>query len=362
MRLSTAFLLIAVVVILGLAGWSLKWYADAGEFREIEEVRTAECRPVLGLFSSEDIEIELSTGMAYISADRRRPHLRPNEENGGIFGYSLQSLPTVPEHLTEDLPFDFHPHGLGLHSESGRLFVVNHRRSGDSVEIFRIGGEDLEHIEAISGDLLYNANDVFPVGERNFYVTRDQGSRYEGLQFLERFFRLRRSSLLFFDGEEFREAASGFAFANGVVGTEDGRLFVADTIAGEIRLFQQEGEEGRLTPLSTLRLRTGVDNLNLDDEGLLWVGAHPKLFTFVEYAGDRDRNSPSQVLRIRRSEGGDYLVRQVYSSRGEYLSGSSAAAVWRDYLLIGSVFDQRFLLCELNETEAPIWPVETMEP
>jgi arylesterase/paraoxonase len=81
----------------------------------------------------------------------------------------------------------------------------------------------------------------------------------------------------------------------------------------------------------------------------LIVGAHPKLLTFLEYADNPRILSPSQVLRITNpSDPGSAAVEELFLGDGRYLSGSSVGVVWNHHLLIGSVFDHRFLNCEVD--------------
>ena len=80
----------------------------------------------------------------------------------------------------------------------------------------------------------------------------------------------------------------------------------------------------------------------------LWVGSHPKLLTFVKYSKDPGVLSPSQVIKVEKKAPGQYDVKEIYLSHGQPLSGSSVAAVFENTLLIGSVFDEHFLLCNLQ--------------
>ena len=91
-----------------------------------------------------------------------------------------------------------------------------------------------------------------------------------------------------------------------------------------------------------------MDNIELDQKGNLWVGCHPKLLTFVNYSKNPEVLSPSQVINVKVNASGQYDVREIYLNDGRPLSGSSVAAVFGDKLLIGSVFDERFLMCLLR--------------
>ena len=111
-------------------------------------------------------------------------------------------------------------------------------------------------------------------------------------------------------------------------------------------MFDRDIESGDLTLRDTVKLGTGADNIEIDADGSLWIGAHPKLLTFVKHAKDQSLPSPSQVLRIRVSPEGDYKVDEIYLEDGTTLPGSSVAAVYGNKVLVGGVFAPRFLVCE----------------
>ena len=96
-------------------------------------------------------------------------------------------------------------------------------------------------------------------------------------------------------------------------------------------------------------LETGVDNIELDAGGRLYIAAHPKLLTFVKHAKDAAFLSPSQVLRLEARSGGGYRVDEIYLDSGAEISGSSVAAVSGKRMLIGAVFDPKFLDCRMDE-------------
>jgi arylesterase/paraoxonase len=93
-----------------------------------------------------------------------------------------------------------------------------------------------------------------------------------------------------------------------------------------------------------------VDNIETDRSGALWIGAHPKLLTFVGHAKDRSKVAPSQVLRLTPKAAGGYDIEEVYLNQGEELAASSVAAVSNMRLLIGAVFDPKFLDCQMGQS------------
>jgi arylesterase/paraoxonase len=343
--------LAAVVLIAG--SLLLKTCYDAGEFKEIKARLAGNCRTISGVQSSEDIVIDRVTGMAFISSTDRRPEWTGvnSPGQGAIFGFDLKNPASELIHFTSEFTKEFNPHGIGLwRGQDGKLllFAVNHCREGHFIEIFEKSGMKLIHRESISGGLMHSPNDVAPTGARTFYVTNDHGYTTRWGRMVEEYLQLAKGSLLYYDGNAFEMVAKGLAYANGINLSADGlTVYAAATVGQKILVYNRERETGRLTPRQTVDLGTGPDNIDVDENGNLWIGCHPKLLTFVAYSKDPEKLSPSQVIKIFLRKPGEYSVEEMYLSNGETLSGSSVAAVFENTLLIGSVFDERFLQCKL---------------
>ena len=128
---------------------------------------------------------------------------------------------------------------------------------------------------------------------------------------------------------------------------------MAATVGQKILVYDRDLNSGDLALRDTIEAGTGVDNIEIDQKGDLWIGCHPKLLAFVKYSKDPDALSPSQVIKVETKASSQYEIKKIYLNNGQPLSGSSVAAVFEDRLLIGSVFDERFLLCRLkNESRA----------
>ena len=323
---------------------------DAGEFKTITPRASGPCQTVGGVLSSEDITIHPQTGMVFISSDDRRPWFHGGKgEQGAILGYDLAASSPSLVNLTSDFQKEFHPHGIGLFVDKGgaaSLFVVNHTQKGHFVEIFDLKQGKLMHRRSIRDRLMISPNDVLPVGTEAFYVTNDHGSASRWGRTLEDYLQLARSNVLYYDGKTFHKVAGDLAYANGINQSADGKtLYVAGTVAKKVYVYDRDTATGGLSIRGEIPIGTGADNIEVDEEGSLWIGAHPKLLTFVKYAKDPDTLSPSQVLRVNPNLGPPYQPEEVYLNDGLPLSGSSVAAVFEDKLLIGSVFDDRFLVC-----------------
>jgi arylesterase/paraoxonase len=144
----------------------------------------------------------------------------------------------------------------------------------------------------------------------------------------------------------FSEAARGIRYANGINwSTDGGTVYVGSSTGLRIRVYRRNRDTGALVFDYDLKLRTGVDNIEVDPQDRLWVGCHPKLLTFAKHFADPNRLSPSQVLMITLRPEKPALVEEVFLDLGETISGSTVAAVYQDVMLIGAVLGDRFLHC-----------------
>lgn len=326
----------------------------AGEFKSLEPHFAGSCRQIEGVVGTEDITVHPNTGVAYISSNDRRAALAGHPVQGGIWAYDLKSLDAKPVNLTPDLKFPFHPHGIGLlaDGDGGELMAVNHRGGGsafeaveDTIEVFNVTPAGLKHVRTIKGDLLLSANDVVLVGGGRFYATIDHGNAGGFMRTVEDYARLPLAHVVYYDTVRFRRFADGIRYANGInISRDGGVLYVAGTTDRAIHAYTRTDTNGFLISNGVIETGTGVDNIEIDAAGALWVGAHPKLLTFVGHSKDAGKQSPSQVLRIDPASG---AVEEIFLSEGGELSGSSVAAKFGKRLLIGAVFDAKFLDCEL---------------
>jgi arylesterase / paraoxonase len=366
-------LLIAVAAGLALGGgYVLYLFVEMGEFRDVENFHPGLCVVVPGVPGGEDITIHPDGQIAYISSDDRRSLFSGTQRPGAIFSYDLTDPDARPRNLTPDAGVGFRPHGIHLYiGDDGRevLFVVNHPSEPPfdapatglplhTVEIFGIEDGELVHRETITGAEMISPNDVVGVGLRQFYFTNDHGTQAGFRRQLEDYLRLPWSGIVYYDGEAFHEAAGGLTYANGINVSPDGRrLYVSEVTRGTVREFDRDLETGVLTHRRTLDIGFGVDNIEVDRDGSLWIGGHLKLLTFVRHARDATVPAPSQVVRVALSDS-DYRVQPVFVDDGALLSGASVGAHRNGRLMVGSVFEPHILDCRLDreQREQPATP------
>ena len=337
---------IAVVILC----FVIKLLNDAGEFKSIVPHFEGECVSIPGVMGAEDITV-LKNGIAVISCDDRRKTLAGTLVQGSIYAYNLQHTAPQLMDLTADVQFEFHPHGISVfENENGeiRLAAVNHTRSGHYIELFDLRNDALVHNRTISDSLLVSPNDLVLINESQMYVTNDHGSSTEWGKTLEEYLQLAHSNVVFYDGQEFTVAAADLAYANGINISRDGTvLYVAETIGEKIALFTRNIDTNELMFQQSIDMDSGIDNIELDSEGNLWIGSHPKLLTFTRHAKNAEKLSPSQVFKVSTVENDKYAVEEIYLDAGDELSGSSVASIYKNTLLIGSVFEDHFLLCSI---------------
>lgn len=339
------WLKIALVALLLIVAFVLKIVWNSGFFTKIEPHFAGKVTEIKGFNGAEDITIDKTTGLALISSSA----FTENAPNGAIYLLNLKDETPTPIKLTQTLPFsDFHPHGISLYqsSEGAKLlFVVNHHRNLDtSIEIFQFTDSTLVHKETITHELFISPNDIVGVGERQFYLTNDHDEKKSSWRSKKDLLQIAMGNVCYFDGIKARIVADGFLYANGINVSQDGKkLFVAATTGKKIKVFDRDIASGYLKENSEIAV-SGADNIELDESGDLWVGCHPKLLAFLAHSKDHSKLSPSEVVKIS-FENEKPTIESIYLNDGIPLSGSSVGAVWRNKMLIGSVFGDKILLC-----------------
>ncbi|MBV9990878.1 MAG: SMP-30/gluconolactonase/LRE family protein [Alphaproteobacteria bacterium] len=348
----------AVVIVAG-AGMALRTAKMAGSFDEVA-AKPLPCRAIAGVTGAEDMQVDARDRLLIASAtDRRR--MGDGRGDGKVSGadgiYALAlDRPDAGFVRLAGAPSVFHPHGISLFRAADgslTLMAVNHLTPDHhAVDIFQVlvenGTARLNEVGAIEGDKLIHPNDVVAVGEAQFYVTNDHGSRTDLGMTLENYLTLPRADVLYYDGTTFREAAAGLVFANGINVSNDGRhVYVAESTMRRVQSFARNVFSGRLTPEATLDMPAGPDNIDVASDGTLWIAGHPKMFDLVAYSSDPSKPSPTEIFKAPAKGGVPQPAEPVYVDLGPALgAGSVGVTAGRD-LYIGSIFDPKVLRCRL---------------
>ena len=153
----------------------------------------------------------------------------------GIYMLDLNNPANGPAELLLEGGFpeqtqDFVPHGIGhwvMENGSVVLYVVNHRRSKDSVESFDYDPERLclRHRKTFSHPLLRELNDLVLVALDEFYTSNSYYFDVELLKTAETYLRLPWTTVTYYNDvtQEAKIVAGGLKFANGIAISNNGR-------------------------------------------------------------------------------------------------------------------------------------------
>ena len=339
----TVAVLLAVLVLTALRTLYL-----SGTFTSLSPINTGKEQQIKGMIGAEDIAIDPASGLALVSSDDRRKTRAGKPVRGAIYQLDFQAKPARIRNLSEaSAPADFHPHGISLFTDPGDsskwLFVVNHTQAGPRVERFQYQGDTaLIHVGSIQHEAIKSPNDLVADSRNSFYFTNDHDAE-GGVSTWKDFLVIGTGQVGYYDGKKAEILTKGIRYANGINLSPDGkRLYVAACTDRSVLVFQRSPFQ----QIQKIKCGTAVDNLEWDEDGNLWAGAHPKMLAFLGHAQDSGKRSPSQVLRIDLSNPQVPRVETRYLNLGDPLSGSSVAAFYKGTLLVGGVFDDGVLLLE----------------
>lgn len=325
-------------------------YLDAG--RTVATPFKGVCAPVAGIAGPEDLQIDPQARRAFVSSFDRDSAERKTPPRGGVYVFSIDD-PLADDawrDRTGGTPTRFEPVGLSFYDDGAvrRLFVAN--AASSSVELYSVEDNgDLAYIETFRERRLTSPNDVVATGPRSFYVTNDlEPGRNSLLGKAQFIFRTPSGRVMQFDGVAWSVAAEGLRFANGIAMSRDGkRVYVAETAAAALRIYDRDRENGALYLTETAPMGAAPDNMNIDQSGALWIGARPRSLLPHAISGAKSK-AASVVLRYDDMAGVPSKPKAVFVDDGEKISASTVAARLGPALLIGSPFEKKFLICDLQ--------------
>jgi arylesterase/paraoxonase len=356
-------ILAVLLVITILVIYILNLFLTTGFFRKIENKFEGQVVKEIPVPGAEDLAISYEDHFILVSSDDRAAGRHGRPHRGGIYKIDLRQDPFSAKLISESFRDAFFPHGISmirLDSAVYKVYVINHvAKAGagnvmdhtgkeHSIEVFRLEGDRLTHLETLKDPSIKSPNDLVAVDERRFYFTNDHGADSRLGVLAENYLGRALSNVVYFDGKDYREVAGGIAYANGInYDRERNLLFVASPRDFMVKVYEVR-ENGELDFIENIDCGTGVDNIEFDREGRLWIGAHPDLLHFSAYAAGKKEKAPSELITVEYRSAGDYDVRSIYTNDGSAMSGSSVATPYGKYIYAGNVMDDHFLVLEPN--------------
>jgi arylesterase/paraoxonase len=339
-----------------LAGVLFVLYVYPGILSPVTARFDGTCRVIETAASAEDVRIDPTTGVAYLTYyDVLRPQPGGKRESGTVMLADLNAVEPRVRAALNSAPPEFYPAALSLFTPpSGpkRMFVVSWSSPGQhSIEIFEQSATGaFNPVESIKDPLLWSPSGVLAVGPRQFYVTNDHGYREKDAVTVERRreakLRTNRGTILYYDGTRMRIVASRLDRASSLALSPDGRtVYVSESDARQVDVFDRDLATGELTKREELKVDGVPHNLTTDEKGNVWVAAHPRALQFMRTVRDPADRSPTQVLKITPGAKEGHEITAVYVNEGEQISAGSVASARGNQLVIGSVADHRLLVC-----------------
>ncbi|MBI1210797.1 MAG: hypothetical protein GC190_04995 [Alphaproteobacteria bacterium] len=361
---------IILVLLIAAGVWVYFFLQAAGYFRTLEAKFDGTCKPVTtaGFAGPEDITIDAETNTAYLSGYDRRAAMAGHPTAGGIWAYNLADPNAQLVNLTPEADASFLPHGISLFRASdGRktLFVVNHGANRQAVEIFDVEPGKLTHRRTVTGPELISPNDVVGVGPDQFFFTNDHAHREGFLRQVEDYMRLKQSNVGYYDGAKFYPALHDIGGANGINATPNGdTLFLSAGSEQKVYVYDRNLQTGVISQRAAVDVPGYADNIELLPDGSFLLGIHSKVLDLLQNVGDPTHLSPSRIMRLTPDGRGGYNVADVYVNLGQEISGASVGAALGKRLLIGDIFEPKFLDCTWpSGPEAPPPPAApVMQP
>jgi arylesterase / paraoxonase len=340
-----------VIIVLGVGVFF--WLSRAGAFTRIAPHFAGTCEPLSLQSSAEDIRVDRGRAIAYLSSlDRWAVH-EGKDVTGTVLRIELESRPLQAVEALAGAPPDFRPGGMSLYGSSEdtqRLYVLSHPvHVPPTVEIFKRDADGrLAHDETLHNPLLVSPHAIVAVGDRQFYVTNDSGARTRFERLTEIAFARPLSTVVYFDGTTMRVVDDEVAMATGIAASADGgRVYVAQAGGRSVRIYSRDSATGDLTPIEDVKVYSTPENLDVAEDGGIWVAAYPNLVAVLQHRHDPAVRAPTQILRIAPDPLAERRLGEVYLNDGADLSAGSVAAVTGTGFLLGAPLDPRVLVCRL---------------
>jgi arylesterase / paraoxonase len=347
----------AITIVLLLLFLVASFLIRGGAFRSVVAVSPGACEIVeIGSGSAEDIQIDRVNQIALMSVLDRRGIVVGRQVKGTVLALPLNSIGSKPEIALANQPDDFRPHGLSLFTDENgtqTLLVINHSTTlGERIELFekKIGQTLFEHRETISSPLLVEPNDIVAISARRFYIANDSGASNGLERAAEMLLAIGLSPIIYFDGVEFSVPADDLRSSGGInVNKEKTEIYVGETSGKAIRIYGLN-PDGTLAALkNTISLQSGVDNIDVDVDGNLWIANHTNTLALVKHFGDATSPAPTQIQRIRLSSDEAPQIDTIYEQNGDVFSAGSVGTLFNNQLLIGSITEPNVLRCYIND-------------
>ncbi|MGB5499052.1 MAG: SMP-30/gluconolactonase/LRE family protein [Maribacter sp.] len=335
------------ILFLALIAYVFHIFYSTGYFRAVDNAFAGSIVKKVKLPGVEDIQVAYTDGFMLLSSDDRASRRDGKSIQGQLYYIDLTNTSFNPIPLTTNLKIPFFPHGISMvrtAEQTYRVFAINHVADKHSIEVFDLHNDRLTHLRTLEDVSMISPNDIVALDGERFYFTNDHGFTKGLGKLAEEYLGWAASNVVYYDGHGYREVADGIAYANGInLDPKQNLLFVASPRDFLVKVFDVK-EDGALDFIEDVACGTGVDNIEFSPDGKLWIGCHPSLLAFTAYAKGNKPFAPSEIITIDYKSKGDYSTETVFLDDGGHMSAATVAAVYGDFIFVGNVMDDHFLI------------------
>ncbi|KAL5010383.1 hypothetical protein ScPMuIL_012688 [Solemya velum] len=321
--------------------------------------RPGPCTKVFGADGGSEDLVILQNGLMFMTSG----FLHPFEGRVLLYDFNKPNMTVLNVNIVKgpDSDFradDFHPHGMSSWEENGQiyLYVLNHAKARDSVEMFQFDNstQTITHLRNFTSPDFNFMNDLVMVSKLSFFITnflrwRDPARIELEIRLMSHF-----GTILFYDGTKPSTTAATTVFRslsmpNGINMSPDGKfIYVAEYGTMNLKVYKRNLLDNSLTEHDTRNTETAVDNIAVEPHtGDLWIGCHPILNKVHDYINSGATGiSPSQVLRVKLNEGKIVELIETYVNDSREISASTSAAYYNGKMVITTLSDNHILVCD----------------
>ncbi|KAI2628073.1 hypothetical protein GGS26DRAFT_132416 [Hypomontagnella submonticulosa] len=307
-------------------------YQNAPErLLNIDNLKSYEIKFADKIRSCEDVLLVESKGLAIVACDPGRESrntvmgvfLPGDIPNAELFVYNYKDAGLPDSESLRRLEIqgfeseaDFHTLGIAYDEKTSVLFVTNHRKSGPTIEMFNLDlvAFKAKHFRTIRHPLLRSPNSIALINSHELLVTSDhyfQIEKYGILAGLETYLGLPIASVVHVDispllenpAEDVRATVvAHLPFANGIDFINETTVVAASTSNAAVYFYTiskpdpNTASAPTLTYKSMVKFPFFVDNIQVSQDGTLFVAGHPHPPSLNKFTTTRNIcNSPTKL-------------------------------------------------------------------
>jgi len=283
-------------------------------------------------------------------------------KNARITRLKFSGLPQgVSVHGMDVVPSSSNPKDLFVYLVNHQPFVGQDSQkvgANSTIEIFKtkVGWSTLTHLHTVHSPVIITPNDLVGSSDgKSFYFTNDAGAKTGLMRLLHQvILRTPVSSVGYCHVDEgCKLATPKIHDANGIASVND-TFYVANSLKGSVTVFERQIDNS-LVLTDVIKTDRIVDNLSIDQDGMVWTGALLDLFSFVKHLSNPSTPAASSASRISLNTGEGvfyghkFKVEKVFEDGGNIASGITSAVhdAKRGRLFLHGISSPHLTVCKL---------------